>query len=149
LFRGRLALTGALVVTAFVLLAVFAPAWSSISGNDPYAYHLGLLAGSGLPRGAFGGVSGDHWLGVEPQTGRELFSIVAYGARVPPPTPSWGARDAWWNRVPRSRCWPGPSTSTPGCCSPRSRFPIPASGARRGSDELEDAGRRAWAGLGG
>jgi peptide/nickel transport system permease protein len=82
LSRDRLALTGAAVIAGFVLLAVFAPAWSGISGNDPYTYHLGLLAGSGLPRGAFGGVSGAHWLGVEPQTGRDLFSIVAYGARI-------------------------------------------------------------------
>jgi peptide/nickel transport system permease protein len=29
-----------------------------------------------------GGVSPAHWLGVEPQTGRDLFAIVAYGARV-------------------------------------------------------------------
>lgn len=82
LLSDRWAMTGAAVFTAFVLLAVFAPVLSGISGNNPYTYHLGTLNGSGAPMGALGGVSGAHWLGVEPLTGRDLFSIVAYGARV-------------------------------------------------------------------
>jgi peptide/nickel transport system permease protein len=80
--KDRWAMAGAAVAVAFVLLAVFAPVLSGITGNDPYSYHLGLLKGSGLPNGAFGGISSSHWLGVEPQTGRDLFSIVAYGARI-------------------------------------------------------------------
>jgi peptide/nickel transport system permease protein len=78
----RWAMAGAVVAVAFALLAIFAPVLSGITGNNPYTYHLNLLAGSGVPSGAFGGVSGSHWLGVEPQTGRDLFSIVAYGARI-------------------------------------------------------------------
>lgn len=35
-----------------------------------------------MPKGSFGGISGDHWLGVEPQTGRDLFARLVYGARV-------------------------------------------------------------------
>jgi peptide/nickel transport system permease protein len=75
-------MAGAVVAVAFALLAILAPALSAITGNDPYTYHLNLLAGSGVPRGALGGASASHWLGVEPQTGRDLFSIVAYGARI-------------------------------------------------------------------
>lgn len=82
LLTDRWAMTGAAVVAGFVLLAIFAPILSGISGNDPYTYHLTALNGSGIPNGSFGGVSGSHWLGVEPLTGRDLFSIVAYGARV-------------------------------------------------------------------
>lgn len=82
LLSDRWAVAGAAVAMAFVLLAVLAPALSAITGNDPYTYHLNLLAGSGLPKGSLGGVSASHWLGVEPQTGRDLFSIVAYGARI-------------------------------------------------------------------
>lgn len=82
LLADRWAMTGAAVALAFVLLAIFAPLLSGITHNDPYTYHTGLLAGSGVPNGALGGVSGSHWLGVEPQTGRDLFSIVAYGARI-------------------------------------------------------------------
>ena len=76
------AMAGAAVVVFFALLAAFAPQLSGITGNDPYTYHLNLLSGSGLPNGAFGGISAAHWLGVEPQTGRDLFAIVAYGARI-------------------------------------------------------------------
>src|ERR1700722_3012287 len=82
LLTDRWAMAGAAVAVAFALLAIFAPVLSGITGNNPYTYHLNLLAGSGVPAGTFGGVSGSHWLGVEPQTGRDLFSIVAYGARI-------------------------------------------------------------------
>jgi peptide/nickel transport system permease protein len=82
LLADRWAMTGAAVVVFFALLAALAPQLSGLTGNDPYTYHLNLLAGSGLPSGALGGISASHWLGVEPQTGRDLFSIVAYGARI-------------------------------------------------------------------
>ncbi|MFD5639038.1 ABC transporter permease, partial [Streptomyces sp. NPDC127077] len=36
----------------------------------------------GAPVGALGGIGADHWLGVEPQTGRDLFARLVYGARV-------------------------------------------------------------------
>jgi peptide/nickel transport system permease protein len=82
LLADRWAVTGAAVAAGFVLLALFAPLLSEISGNNPYTYHLSALTDSGLPKGPLGGVSASHWLGVEPQTGRDLFAIVAYGARI-------------------------------------------------------------------
>lgn len=39
-------------------------------------------ASGGVPIGPFGGVSGTHWLGVEPGTGRDLFARLVYGAQV-------------------------------------------------------------------
>jgi peptide/nickel transport system permease protein len=82
LLADRWAVAGAAVAAGFVLLALFAPLLSEISGNNPYTYNLSALTESGLPKGPFGGVSASHWLGVEPQTGRDLFAIVAYGARI-------------------------------------------------------------------
>lgn len=82
LFADRWALAGAVVALGFVLLAVFAGWITAINGNDPYTYNIAALSPSGVPLGPFGGASPAHWLGVEPQTGRDLFAIVAFGART-------------------------------------------------------------------
>ena len=76
------ALTGAIVVLVFVLAAVFAPLMTGINDQNPYSYHLGALDDNGSPKGWGGGISWQHWFGVEPLTGRDLFSIVVYGGRV-------------------------------------------------------------------
>lgn len=65
-----------------VLLAVLAPVLARLSGNDPYAFNQEALGPSGLPTGPLGGISADHWLGVEPLNGRDLFSRIVYGART-------------------------------------------------------------------
>ncbi|NIZ93585.1 ABC transporter permease [Kineococcus rubinsiae] len=79
----RAATIGALVIAALLLLALLAPVITRITGQDPYTYDASALdPGSGLPQGALGGISGTHWLGVEPLTGRDLFAIVAHGART-------------------------------------------------------------------
>ncbi|MFF7883089.1 ABC transporter permease subunit [Streptomyces sp. NPDC020794] len=80
----RAALVAAAVVALLVLLALAAPLLTAIEGQDPTTYHPSLIdsARGGVPVGSFGGVRGDHWLGVEPQTGRDLFARLVYGARV-------------------------------------------------------------------
>ncbi|MFJ2257946.1 ABC transporter permease [Streptomyces sp. NPDC087844] len=80
----RAALVAAAVVVALVLIALAAPLLTAIEGQDPTTYHPDLIdsARGGVPVGPFGGISGEHWLGVEPQTGRDLFARLVYGARV-------------------------------------------------------------------
>ncbi|QFZ74426.1 ABC transporter permease subunit [Streptomyces fagopyri] len=78
------ALVAAAVVALLVLVALAAPLLTAVEGQDPTTYHPTLVdsARGGVPLGSFGGVSGDHWLGVEPQTGRDLFARLVNGARV-------------------------------------------------------------------
>ncbi|MEU6557325.1 ABC transporter permease [Streptomyces sp. NPDC046915] len=80
----RAALVAAVVVALLVLVALAAPLLTAIEGQDPTTYHPSLIdsARGGVPIGSFGGAGGDHWLGVEPQTGRDLFARLVYGARV-------------------------------------------------------------------
>lgn len=84
LLRQPGAAFGIVFLSLLILLAVFAPLWSAIEGADPYTFHTNAVDSSlgGLPYGTLGGVSGAHWFGVEPQTGRDLFSRIAYGART-------------------------------------------------------------------
>ncbi|MDQ0955345.1 peptide/nickel transport system permease protein [Streptomyces phaeochromogenes] len=72
------------VLTALVLATLAAPLLTALSGQNPYTYHDELVdsASGGAPKGSFGGVSGEHWLGIEPGTGRDLFARLVYGARV-------------------------------------------------------------------
>lgn len=80
----RAALVAAAVVALLVLIALAAPLLTALEGQDPTTYHPSLIdsARGGVPVGSFGGLGADHWLGVEPQTGRDLFARLVYGARV-------------------------------------------------------------------
>ncbi|MEU3708896.1 ABC transporter permease [Streptomyces catenulae] len=78
------AVVAAAVLAALALLALGAPLLTALEGQDPTTYHDQLVdsARGGVPYGSFGGIGADHWLGVEPGTGRDLFARLLYGARV-------------------------------------------------------------------
>lgn len=81
--RDKLALAGGGTVLFLILVAVFAPLIASLVGQDPYRYHQELIDPLfGTPVGSFGGISSEHLLGVEPISGRDIFTRIVYGARV-------------------------------------------------------------------
>ncbi|MER6911549.1 ABC transporter permease [Streptomyces sp. NPDC000594] len=84
LARRPAALISAGVLALLILLAVAAPLITAVTGQDPYTYHDDLVdsARGGVPVGPFGGVGADHWLGVEPGTGRDLLARLLHGARI-------------------------------------------------------------------
>jgi peptide/nickel transport system permease protein len=67
-------------VVLIVLLAIAAPFLSSAGVLQPYEFHNELVGGLGsMPTGPWGGISWAHWFGVEPGTGRDVFSRVLLG----------------------------------------------------------------------
>ncbi|MFD3445848.1 ABC transporter permease [Microbacteriaceae bacterium 4G12] len=67
-----------------VLLALAAPLLVGLVGWGPYDFDKNAIDSDlgGIPRGALGGVSAEHWFGVEPQNGRDIFIRIAFGAQV-------------------------------------------------------------------
>ncbi|TQI99692.1 ABC transporter permease [Kribbella jejuensis] len=82
--RDRSAQVGFFLVVLLIVIAAAAPLLVRLAGQDATTYHIDLLdpARGNAPRGAAGGMSGNHWFGVEPLTGRDLFSIVVLGLRT-------------------------------------------------------------------
>ena len=80
--RDRVALAGGCFIVLIVLVAIFAPLIVKITGGDPNVYHADLVDPAIGPYGTFGGISWAHPMGVEPITGRDIFSRVVYGSRV-------------------------------------------------------------------
>ncbi|CAL9566196.1 ABC transporter permease [Streptomyces sp. enrichment culture] len=81
--RDKLALAGGALVLFLILVAVLAPLITDLVGQDPESHHEDLIDPLfGTPKGSFGGISGDHLLGVEPVSGRDIFARIVYGARI-------------------------------------------------------------------
>ncbi|MFI6115148.1 ABC transporter permease [Kitasatospora sp. NPDC051164] len=80
----RSAVLASAVVAGLVLVALAAPLITWIAGSSPTAFHGDAVdpALGGLPRGAAGGISTRHWLGVEPVNGRDVLARMVYGAQV-------------------------------------------------------------------
>ena len=66
------------VFIVFVLIAIFAPLLAKLEGQDPYAYDFTLTDRYGFPTV---GPDSEHWFGVEPRLGRDLFARWVFGAR--------------------------------------------------------------------
>ncbi len=81
--RDKVAIAGGVVVVVLVLVALLAPIIVKYFGTPPDQYNPGAVDPNlQTPLGHFGGISLSHPLGVEPQTGRDLFSRILYGAQI-------------------------------------------------------------------
>jgi peptide/nickel transport system permease protein len=83
--RDKAGIACAIVIALFLLVALFAPLITKLYGKDAYTFYGqddNLLDSYGLPLGANGGVSVHHWFGVEPDLGRDVFSLLIYGIRT-------------------------------------------------------------------
>ena len=81
--RDKIALAGGVVVIFLILGAVFAPFIVALLGHPPNEFHQNLIdINLGTPIGRFGGISKDFLFGLEPGSGRDLFSRIVYGSRI-------------------------------------------------------------------
>lgn len=81
--RDRTAIVSLIGLSIILLTALFAPLITRLLGVDPYSFNPDQLSSAGsLPLGNWGGISWDHPLGVEPQTGRDILARLLYGARL-------------------------------------------------------------------
>ncbi|MDR2294769.1 MAG: ABC transporter permease [Microbacterium sp.] len=85
--RSKIAMGSLAVVILIVLFALLAPVLTAIEGQDPDTTNTGPdvldnFMTPGLPLPEFMYPSAQHWLGVEPGLGRDIFARLAYGAQV-------------------------------------------------------------------
>ena len=74
----RVAMVCAGIFVFFVLIAVFAPLLAKLEGQDISTLHQDLIDQYGFPTI---GPNSEHWFGIEPRLGRDLFARWVYGAR--------------------------------------------------------------------
>jgi peptide/nickel transport system permease protein len=76
--KDRVAMTCAGIFLFFLLIAIFAPLLVKLEGQDTTTLHQDLVDQYGFPTI---GLTKEHWFGIEPRLGRDLFARWVYGAR--------------------------------------------------------------------
>ncbi len=77
--KDKVAIVSVAIVLFFIVVAILAPLLVSIEGEELNKYHPELI--SEFNTYPLIGTTAQHWFGVEPRTGRDLFAVWAYGAR--------------------------------------------------------------------
>ena len=80
--RDRTATISGTMTLLFLLIALAAPLIETWYGVSPHAQFQDRLDTFGMPLGYSGGISGDHWFGIEPQLGRDIFIRMVHGLRT-------------------------------------------------------------------
>ncbi|UQI44331.1 ABC transporter permease [Streptomyces sp. HU2014] len=84
--RDRTGMAALVVVLLCGLLALTAPLIAAAYGKNPTTHYgqddPGLLSAEGLPVLPNGGISAEHWFGIEPGLGRDVFTQLLYGMRT-------------------------------------------------------------------
>ncbi len=76
--KDRVAVICFSIFVVFILIAIFAPLLAKLEGQDYHTTDFVDLDELGLPKFI---LNGQHWLGIEPRNGRDLFARWVYGAR--------------------------------------------------------------------
>jgi peptide/nickel transport system permease protein len=81
--RDRTAVVSAVTLVVILALALGAPLWAKVYGQNATDNNPELISfHNALPLGVNGGMSSTHWLGVEPNLGRDILMQLIYGMRT-------------------------------------------------------------------
>ena len=81
--HDKVAMAGAVGIIIVTLVAIFASLLNKLIGNAPGQYNSSLTSiDTTMPYGRFGGMSSEHWLGIEPVNGRDILARLIAGART-------------------------------------------------------------------
>jgi peptide/nickel transport system permease protein len=84
--RDKVAMFSMVAIVVILSMAIFAPLICHLLGVNPETFYREAVDPNKgfLPKGGplGSGISGDHILGVEPGTGRDIFARLLYGARI-------------------------------------------------------------------
>jgi peptide/nickel transport system permease protein len=80
--RDKVGMVSGGALLFFILLAAAAPLVQRLYGTGPQERFTQLLDRNGNPLGYAGGISLDHWLGLQPRLGRDIFIQLVYGLRT-------------------------------------------------------------------
>jgi peptide/nickel transport system permease protein len=81
--RDKVAIAGGIVVIFLIVVAILAPVLSKWFGHPIDEYHIDQIDPTfSTPVGKFGGISREFLFGVEPTSGRDVFSRILYGAQT-------------------------------------------------------------------
>ena len=88
--QSKVAMVSFGFIILLILVAILAPVLTAIEGHGPLTVNNNLISqGSldlsevpGMPLPGFKFPSAEHWLGVAPVNGRDIFARLVYGARV-------------------------------------------------------------------
>jgi peptide/nickel transport system permease protein len=90
--KDKIAIISAVIILLIIAVALLAPLIVKLNGFPPDQFNKTNADGQpllntrdgGIPIGGLwgSGMSTEHWLGVEPQNGRDVFSRLVYGTRV-------------------------------------------------------------------
>ncbi|GAA1255059.1 ABC transporter permease [Kitasatospora nipponensis] len=84
--RNRIGVLCAGIVIFYILVAILAPVITKLYGQSPYVPYglrdMSLIDDNQVPIGPGGGMSAEHWFGITPATGYDVFAKLVYGIRT-------------------------------------------------------------------
>ena len=81
--KDKVAIAGGIVVILLIVVAILAPLLTKLWGHPIDEYHIDQIDPTfSTPLKPFGGISKDFIFGVEPTSGRDVFSRIVFGAQT-------------------------------------------------------------------